>query len=269
MRLEKNMLNKNISIQKEEVIFTYKDLIIIVLSSLLLSVVFYVSGIIKQNIFLITSLFFLISVVVHGIIMATIKDLCEKKQFNTLKQNLKKLHRLFIKMENSCNVNDYNIFKENVIKLIPNNTGEKQIIKSIAKRDCIGFSSSFIKTVSVFFEYGWIILLYILFAFCVALTNGNFGNFTLFSANENSIFVYIFIFTFAQKIIENNIENNKLFKIRNTDSLKRMCEKIIEILEENECNTKGNKTVKVRKICCKKHYNMQTRKNGVTTKKHY
>ena len=261
------MLNKNISMQKEEITLTYKDLIIIILFSLLLSVTFYTSGILKQINFVIISIFFLVSMVCSLIVFAIIKDWHERKHIGTLKQNLKGLHPLFIKMENSCDVNDYNIFKENVIKLIPNNTEEKQIIKSIVKRDCIDFSSSFTKTVSVFFEYGWIILLYILFAFCVALTNGIFKNFTLFSTNENSIFVYIFIFTFAQKMIENNIEKNKLFKIRNTDSLKRMCEKIIEILEENECNAKENKTVKVRKIYCKKHYNMQTRKNGVITKK--
>jgi hypothetical protein len=41
-----------------------------------------------------------------------------------------------------------------------------------------------------------------------------------------------------QKIFENNIEKSKLFKIQDAKSVKRMCEMIIKILDENKFNTK-------------------------------
>lgn len=263
------MLNKNISIQKEEIMLTYKDLIIIILFSLFLSVTFYASGILKQINFIIISIVFLVSMVCSLIIFAIIKDWHDRKHIGTLKQILKRIHPLFIKMENSYNIDDYYTFKENVIRFIPNNVETKQILKNIKLKDNIDFSSSVIKVFSVFWEYVINILIYFAFAFCFALSSGKFENFTLFSVDDDFIFVFIFVFALLQEIFKNDVEKNKLFKIQDTKSVKRMCDLIIEILEETECVATKSKTVKVQKICCKKHYNIQTRKNGVVTKKHY
>lgn len=246
------MLNKKILIKNEEIFLSWKDLFIIFMISPLLNVIFYYSGITKQLNLLITSIISLLCTTGYIIVFSIIKDVKAKKT-NAFKKTLKNLHLLFIKMENTCDVKDYVVFKESVIKSIPNNIEEKQMIKNIANMDNADFSLSIKKVLSSLFESLLTAFLYAIFALVFALSNSNLDDFTLFSFNSDIIFVLIFILTFFQKIFENNVEKNKLFKKQDTNSIKRMCNMIIEILEKDTYGTKKRNTVRIRKIYSKKY----------------
>ena len=88
-------MKKNISIQKEEIMLTWKDLIIAFLFSLLLSITLYASNILKEFNFLIISIVFLISVTGYIIVFAILKSQYDKKHIGTLKQTLKILYPFF------------------------------------------------------------------------------------------------------------------------------------------------------------------------------
>lgn len=263
-----NMNKRFLSIKKEGLSLSIKDLIIVLLFSLLLPFVLSRIDIIKEFNFLIFTLIFGGSMTVGTIIYALINDYYNKKEDETLKHSLKKLSRLYSKIENSPNEEVYKNFHNEVIKLIPNNAETKSVLRIIAKKENLDFSLSIWKVTSTIFTllFTYIVRFFSSIVIALGIVN-SLDNITIFGTDGNSIFVLIFAFSFLTETVGEFIKDNSVFGKAKSNKYKRMCEIIIEILEESKCDVKENKTVKVQKIYCRKHCNKQTLKNGIVIKK--
>lgn len=227
------MFNKDIKFRNDFIEFSYKDTIICILASLLVTV--FTSQ--HSNLCLLPITFglcFIACVIIITLIRATIIDNANKKEVNGITHLLCQLYPFYLELEKNLSKNTYAKFKSTTLALIPSDETTIILLKMLLERKDYRVTSSAWKKVLLSIKDS-IVINFVFFSSAIATV--------AISLLDNTVdkfwTILLVIIIMCSKIWEDYYNNNKMIDNKDTECEKRMIKVILQILSDKENENKN------------------------------